>query len=551
MQAASLFYAAPPRMLRRWLSAALLVATAAPASAELVVTEMMINPTSPGDDAWEWIEVLNTGSENVDLAGAIFGKLNEAENAAEDIGAMAAHTIVPAGGVAVLYDGAASGFDDALFRAAWGLPGSVPLVAAAGFPDLSNSGVNRNFGLWTSATAYETALADDGLGTVRVASFAGAAFSMNYASGFPSVAVDGPSLAWNGAGSYQDGANWSASIAGGANVTSVPVIQDGQPINDVLDLANPGRVPPGSAAGGLLITEIMYDPASPEPAWEWIEVFNNTGAAIDFAATPHVLHDTTTPNSGDLETANITNGVLAQGATAVLFNDAISQQDMIDAWDPGGALGTLFIPVAEFPSLGNGGDTIAIWGGIDDYLAAAAGATPPRTTAGAIAVVAFDDATPVWPSNNDRASIYLQNLVLPPATGSSWLRSAASDSVGSTAAAEVLADVPLHPGGDIGSPGTLATAPPTGDADFDDDGDVDGADFLRWQRGLGSGSTNSTGDANGSGTVDADDLAIWRGQFRPPAAAAATAVPEPGGWLLMALATWGATAGLSSRAKRR
>jgi autotransporter-associated beta strand protein len=68
--------------------------------------------------------------------------------------------------------------------------------------------------------------------------------------------------------------------------------------------------------------------------------------------------------------------------------------------------------------------------------------------------------------------------------------------------------------------------------DFDFDGDVDGNDFLRWQRGQ---SPN-----NGS----AGDLAIWRGNFgQHLAAAASAAVPEPasagmavGGLLMLAAA---------------
>ena len=76
-------------------------------------------------------------------------------------------------------------------------------------------------------------------------------------------------------------------------------------------------------------------------------------------------------------------------------------------------------------------------------------------------------------------------------------------------------------------------------ADFDLDGDVDGADFLRWQRGAGthSGASISVGDANRDGAVDALDLTLWRGLFGLPpfaATAAATAVPEPLGltpWL--------------------
>jgi hypothetical protein len=66
------------------------------------------------------------------------------------------------------------------------------------------------------------------------------------------------------------------------------------------------------------------------------------------------------------------------------------------------------------------------------------------------------------------------------------------------------------------------------DPDFDGDGDVDGADFLTWQRGLGisSGASRSQGDADGDGAIDGDDLNIWKGQFAS-LESASVAVPEP------------------------
>jgi hypothetical protein len=70
--------------------------------------------------------------------------------------------------------------------------------------------------------------------------------------------------------------------------------------------------------------------------------------------------------------------------------------------------------------------------------------------------------------------------------------------------------------------------PPGADSDLD--GDVDGADFLAWQRGLGltTGATRGVGDANGDEKVNAADLDLWKAQFGPAVAtAAAQAVPEP------------------------
>jgi hypothetical protein len=75
---------------------------------------------------------------------------------------------------------------------------------------------------------------------------------------------------------------------------------------------------------------------------------------------------------------------------------------------------------------------------------------------------------------------------------------------------------------------------PEADADFDQDGDVDGGDFLTWQRNLGSAGGLAQGDATGDGLVNADDLEYWSQQYGgadPPTAA----VPEPSAHVIMAL----------------
>ncbi|MEM8947097.1 MAG: hypothetical protein AAGD11_18130 [Planctomycetota bacterium] len=69
-----------------------------------------------------------------------------------------------------------------------------------------------------------------------------------------------------------------------------------------------------------------------------------------------------------------------------------------------------------------------------------------------------------------------------------------------------------------------------GNGDFDDDGDVDGSDFLAWQRGLGN-------------TFTPADLAAWQSTYGTSALAAAnaTSLPEPTGSILVLLALLGST----------
>jgi hypothetical protein len=78
------------------------------------------------------------------------------------------------------------------------------------------------------------------------------------------------------------------------------------------------------------------------------------------------------------------------------------------------------------------------------------------------------------------------------------------------------------------------TETPTEDADFDGDGDVDGADFITWQKGVGTAGDQPDGDANDDNAIDGLDLDVWEEQFGPGTPVAA--IPEPQTWVLGALA---------------
>jgi hypothetical protein len=99
----------------------------------------------------------------------------------------------------------------------------------------------------------------------------------------------------------------------------------------------------------------------------------------------------------------------------------------------------------------------------------------------------------------------------------------------------------LHPDGLTGI--FVVDPPATDSADFDGDDDVDGVDFLTWQRGFGGTAANG-GDANGDNMVDAADFQIFKDQFGDTNLA--TAIPEPAGLPWIA-ALWAAARRRSPR----
>ena len=77
------------------------------------------------------------------------------------------------------------------------------------------------------------------------------------------------------------------------------------------------------------------------------------------------------------------------------------------------------------------------------------------------------------------------------------------------------------------------------DADFNEDGAVDGDDFLIWQGGFNQfagDATKGDGDADTDGFVDGDDFLIWQSNFGSGDGNASSAVPEPAACVLIVLA---------------
>jgi hypothetical protein len=129
-----------------------------------------------------------------------------------------------------------------------------------------------------------------------------------------------------------------------------------------------------------------------------------------------------------------------------------------------------------------------------------------------------------------------------PFDGGSWTRSGSGITNRNLADGswDSLAFTPINTQNNAQNP---IAAQPFGDADFDGDGDVDGRDFLAWQRGFGltSGATLAQGDANGDGAVNDADLEFWSSQYGSeplsalhlPPSALNSSIPEPSTGLLI------------------
>ncbi|MCC7083975.1 MAG: hypothetical protein IT427_03085, partial [Pirellulales bacterium] len=106
-----------------------------------------------------------------------------------------------------------------------------------------------------------------------------------------------------------------------------------------------------------------------------------------------------------------------------------------------------------------------------------------------------------------------------------------------------------YQGGTLVKPGMVPVP-----GDFDNDGDVDGADFVAWQTNFPavSGKTITEGDADWDGDVDGADFVIWQTNFPYVPGPSAAPVPEPAaGWLCLLIALQVGIANHRSARRRR
>lgn len=233
----------------------------------------------------------------------------------------------------------------------------------------------------------------------------------------------------------------------------------------------------------LRITELHYNPASfadisDAQDLEFIELTNTGSATISLDG----VRITEFSNTGYTFPAGLT---LAAGERIIV---ARSPSIFTQAYGTG-------INVASTgyfdQNLSNGGERIALLGPLGEVLQD----------------FTFDDGAG-WPTEPDGngPSLEIIDPLADPSNPANWR---ASYYVG-------------------GSPGTEGLAPAIA-GDFNGDGQVNGRDFLAWQRGFGTPALQATaenGDADGDRDVDGADLALWQANYGQSAQLAALVADE-------------------------
>ncbi|MGB3409380.1 MAG: ExeM/NucH family extracellular endonuclease [Jannaschia sp.] len=231
--------------------------------------------------------------------------------------------------------------------------------------------------------------------------------------------------------------------AGGDNTYDVIVsVTDGTETDEQAIAVTVTDVAEGTPVN-VTISEIMYDPNSPEDNWEWVEIVNTGSAVLDLAGW--VIDDANSVFQG---AANIAGGTIAAGGAAVLYNaDDVSAADFEAAWGPGINL----IAVTGWSAMGlnNTGDTVTLWDSFDAY----SGDQLIRANA----VASVDYSASGFPDPVG-ASIYLADLSADPSVGANWATSTVGGAT-PVGIGEVSVAAAGNTGTDVGSPGGAPAAP--------------------------------------------------------------------------------------------
>ncbi len=315
---------------------------------DLVINEVMFDPDAVGDGSGEWFELYNASGSDVDLDGL---EIYDTDTVTQgDLVTVSGSVVVAAGDYAVLarYDSAANG--------------GIPFVDYAYGTGHTLRNVYDELFVGYGGTVVDDIAWDNGL---TFPDPTGAAIALSDASQDATSNDDGANWCV-AAGTYGDG---DAGTPGSANGTCADL--------GVTDLA----------AGDLVITEILFDPAAVgDGAGEWFELYNDSGASVDLYGLE--IFDTDAVTQGDLVT--VTSSVVVANATyAVLGRFDTATNGGVDLDYAYGPDHTLTNVIDEL-FVGNGTDTL-------DTVAWDNGVTFPDPTGASISL----DPGILSPTDND------------------------------------------------------------------------------------------------------------------------------------------------------
>ena len=200
----------------------------------------------------------------------------------------------------------------------------------------------------------------------------------------------------------------------------------------------------------LVISEIMYDPASTEDDWEWIEIYNRGSRPVALAG--FVLDDNNRSAHG---AANVLGGAVQAGGAAILYNaDDVSDGGFRAAW--GNSLNLIPVTGWDRLSLNNSGDSLGLWRSFTAYTG------DHENHAHAVARGIYTNGGD-WPRADGAASIYLVDLDADPRVGDNWALSVVDDDSPAGAVYRSHA-AGGNSGDDLGSPDPARPAPTPTDA---------------------------------------------------------------------------------------
>jgi hypothetical protein len=261
----------------------------------LRIAEVMSNPLD--EDTGEFIEIYNTGTSDIDLAGLVLSDGTEDDVISAYSGGS---TVVPAGGYAVIVDSEYAG--------EYSIPAGATIVT------LSNSTLGNGLSVKDEVTLYEA----DGEHVID-----SHVYPINAGNGTSTERI-------TLSGALDSASNWAASTCGSGSSPGEE------------NCVSTGSSGSAESSWDILITEVMANPLD-ESTGEFIELYNNGSTSVDLLYA--VIWD------GDaLDTifgfTDIYDAVLAPGEYAVILDADYAGQYTI----PAGAL----ILTADDSTLGSG-----------------------------------------------------------------------------------------------------------------------------------------------------------------------------------------------------